>query len=112
MARRVCVDFDGVIATYVRKEPFNPGVIDGVPMDGVKEFIEKLHSEDLQVFIHSSRALSPLGKVAIEEWCKKYDVPYDGITGYKIASVAYVDDRAVKFSGDFNESYNKVKELM
>lgn len=93
-------DFDGVIAQY-------NGFVDkdhtGEPIKEVVGAIKILKEKGHQILIHSTR-----GDDLLKEYCTRNDIPYDYINtnpnlqgenpGKPIAYV-YVDDRAVRYSG-------------
>ena len=100
----ICFDLDGVLAKY-----------DGwcgwrcilSPVPGAKEILEELKKQGHTIIIYTTR-----GNCEVQEWCKTYSIPYDHINcnpdvqgnnpGKPIADV-YVDDRAIKFNGDWQQ---------
>lgn len=47
----------------------------------------------------------------IKFWTKFWNKPYVlGITNKKLPAVAYIDDRAIKFEGNWNRIVNEIKE--
>lgn len=95
----ICIDFDGVLNTYGGWK--GPGEL-YEPLPGAKEFLEKL-SEYFQVIIFTTRE-----KSSVELWMMEHNMYFDKVTHQKIAAVAYVDDRAVNFSGDFEKTFQEV----
>ena len=101
----LCVDFD---ATIVPWGPlFNPNV-EALP--GAAEAIRELYGSGWNIVIYTSR-LSPSwhkhsGEKANEQrkyivdTLKRLDIPYSKITAEKIPAEAYIDDRAIEFTGD------------
>jgi len=131
--KTIAIDFDGVIHKY--SEGWKDGTIYDDSFDGVFDIIKDL-MKDNSVFIFSSR--SPR---QIKKWLKEYlyyatDMPFDewlfgysvgiipfwkkfwtkrnvlGITKRKLPAYVYVDDRALKFEGDWNETLTKLKEIL
>ena len=98
----ICVDFDGVLNTYDgwkgEEELF-------VPREGAKEFLEKL-SEEYTVTIFTTRDTAK-----IKFWMKKYNMYYDNITNIKRGAFCYVDDRGLKFNGDYDETFKQIHKF-
>lgn len=90
----VCIDFDGVLNDY---EGWRGPNYMYRPRPGVKEFLEKL-GENYTIGIFSTRVPSRL-----REWFELYHLPYDKIVTKKLPALAYIDDRALKFEGDYNK---------
>ena len=97
----IAFDFDGVLAQFngwKGKDHF------GEPVPGMRKYLTELKAKGVGVIIYSTR-----GAHEIEEWCKRYDMPFDYINcnpelhtqnmGKPIAHI-YVDDRAICFHGD------------
>ncbi len=107
----VAVDLDGVLAQYHSFK--GPSFIEP-PMDGAKEFLERL-AADYDIIVYTARDYF-LTKQWLEQWdLYQYikDVnfcPLNGKTGKPVA-VAYVDDRGVRFRGDFAQAIAEVHEL-
>ena len=89
------IDLDGVLNQY--KGYYTP---DNIPplLDGAKEFLEKISAE-YNIKIFTTRDV-----ILVEEWVKKYRINkyISGITNKKEVAWAYIDDRCIKFNGDFN----------
>jgi hypothetical protein len=100
----ICIDFDGVISEYDGWK----GEDDlGKPLKGVKEFLEKLNSVGLRWVVFTTR---PHDKVA--DWFKKHKLPMpEDITNIKIPSPVYIDDRVIKFDGDFSKLIKDMKNF-
>jgi hypothetical protein len=109
----IVVDFDNTIApngpNYTLLEPY-PGAITS---------LRRLKKEGLRVTIHSGRtsryAQKKSGKSKeslvkeIHDYLKKYKIPYDSIwLPDKPMAIAYIDDKAVEFKGNWQQSLDKV----
>jgi hypothetical protein len=95
--RIVAVDFDGVIHRY--SKGYYTGDIYDIPTPGVRDFLTRLRDNDYFIYIFSARLIDSStvesGKITIQNWMEKHDLPYDKIGCVKIPAIAYVDDRAV-----------------
>ena len=98
----VCVDFDGVLNEYEgwkgEDELYHP-------KHGVREFLDRLSSK-YNIIIFTVR---PVEKVT--EWMNYHKLRYDKITNQKVPAVAYIDDRAIKFNGDYNATLHKLSRF-
>ena len=92
----ICVDFDGVLNNYKgykgSDELYEPST-------GAKEFLQKL-SEKYTVIILSART-----PAKIYDWLIKYDLSQYvcDVTRTKPGAVAYIDDRALRFDGNYDK---------
>ena len=93
--RNIAVDFDGVLNNYVGYDPHNLST----PRRGCKEFLKELNKK-YDVIIYSTRDASNILK-----WLEHYrlDKYVKTVTNKKPPAVAYIDDRAVRFNGDYRE---------
>jgi len=106
MKPRIMIDLDGVIHRY--SKGFHNGTLyDGV-MPGAKEFIDSM-KDMYEIVIFTARIskspnrFAPRTKVKeVKEWLDKHDIYYDDITSDKLPAIAYIDDRAIEFRGDWN----------
>lgn len=97
--KTLAIDFDGTICKY---QPFKDGVIWQTPNEGAKEVITKLY-EKFNIAVFSCRARPDWedyeqSVANIEEWLKKYEIPFDLVTGIKPIAIAYIDDRGLRFT--------------
>src|SRR3989344_7925162 len=100
----ICIDFDGVIAKY---EGWKGEDHYGEPIEGAKEFLEKMQSVGLKFIIFTTRDIKK-----VNDWFKKYKLakPHK-ITNIKVPSPLYIDDRCIRFNGNFNELLEDIKDF-
>lgn len=106
----VVFDFDGVIHSYKSGWKGNSVCVDP-PVDGIKDVIDKLHDEGYLVVVQSSRCATRLGREAVQKYLDINDIYVDNITAEKPAAVAYVDDRAICFTGNTKNLINRIKKF-
>lgn len=106
--KRVAVDFDGVLHTYSK---WNGPVPTGAPTPGSQDFIADLMGAGYEPVILSSRASSPEGAEGIRSWLSRWSFPAIRITSSKVAAIAYVDDRAVPYTGEFASCLEAIRSL-
>ena len=107
----VCLDFDGVIHAYERWTGKTD--IPNPPVDGIEEFLQTLKNRGYDIAVVSARADEEAGRLAIIQWMKAHGL-YDyvwRVSDAKPAAVAYVDDRGVRFNGDFAEALAEIEDL-
>lgn len=107
----VCFDFDGVIHLSPHLAGGSWGgidVIDGPPIPGAKEAIDKL-SKRFIIVIFSARCRTGAGRMAIRKWMLKNGIFFNEVARYKPAARIYVDDRAVVFDGSYRRLMRSIK---
>jgi hypothetical protein len=104
----VILDFDGTIHLY------NSGwkgvdVIPDLPTVGCREAVELLRRR-YRVVVVSTRCNEPAGIAAIWAWLRLHQIEVDDVARDKPASLVTVDDRALRFEGNWNEILGKIDE--
>jgi hypothetical protein len=102
MPGAVCVDFDGVIHSYVSGWQ-GPGVIPDPPVPGAIEWLNEIGTRYVVVIL-TTRAASPDGVRAVRRWLRERGhLDWEGVavTDRKPPAVLDVDDRAGRFEGAF-----------
>lgn len=97
----VSIDFDGVISVYNGWEGKNHL---GKPIDGAKEFIEKLLKAGFTPVVWTTRDQDQIGN-----WLKTNKFPPIEVTNLKYPSTIYIDDRCIQFKGDYKDLMNDLK---
>ena len=100
--KTIAIDLDGVLDEYTGKYDVNkiPDI-----RNGAKEFIIKL-SKDYKLILFTTRD-SKLAK----EWLIKNNIDkyFSDITNTKPLAYIYLDDRALKFNGNYDDTLNAIK---
>lgn len=93
--KTIAVDFDGVLNNYKGYDPKNLGT----PRKEAKKFLEVLNKE-YTIIIFTSR-----NHTLVRHWLKEYhlDKYIKNVTNSKPPAVAYIDDRAIRFDGNYDE---------
>ena len=98
----VCVDLNGVLDSYTGwKHPdhWDP------PRPGAREFLQRLTERGFDVVVFTTRH-----HVQVRRWLSEHDLmPFvSAVTRRKPPAHVFVDDRAVCFSGDFDDALERV----
>lgn len=112
MAKTVAVDFDGVLHPYTDGWcGYTPA--DEPPIPGAAEALAELCRLGFLVVVFSTRCDAPEGLDGTTTWLAKHDLLQYvvKVTHEKPAAVAYIDDRAVAFRGDWKQALVDVYEI-
>ncbi|MFN3528466.1 MAG: hypothetical protein ACK417_00915 [Bacteroidia bacterium] len=110
----IAVDFDGVIHGY--SKGWNGGDIYDPPVPGTREALEKLKADGWKIYIFSTRTNKIFRKkeeadqeAAMKNWLAEHQIPYDKIWTFgKPMADIYLDDRAIGFRGDWQQSLAEI----
>lgn len=112
---RLMIDFDGVIHKYTE---WNNGKLNEETIPGTKEAIDILKNKyEIVIFtaraseVNNSPEKTKMLLVDLKRWLDEHDIYYDQITAEKLGAVAYIDDRAIRFNGDWKETLEFVETL-
>lgn len=100
--RTICLDFDGVVHSYLSGW-HGETIISDPPIHRVEQAIRQLR-KDYRVVVFSARCRSDEGVEAIMDWLAKHEIEVDEVCRNKPPAHIYVDDRAVRFTGDWDET--------
>lgn len=96
----IALDFDGVLHDY---SEWNGVVPTGPPVKGALEFVTWLKARGFSLYVLSARADKEGGPEAIRDWLKKWGFPKMKATCKKRGGCLLIDDRGLRFEGDFEE---------
>jgi hypothetical protein len=101
----VCVDLDGVLNDFDGwrgADFFHP------PRKGAREFLETLNGMGYRVVVFTVR-YGP----HVEAWLAEHDLTalVSEVTDKKPPAHAYVDDRAICFTGDFRSALERIRDF-
>ena len=122
----LCVDFDGVLHSYISGWKGARNITDG-PMPGAIDWLKSLipvgedidhfdtvYDHGFQVCIFSSRSRYLGGRRAMKKWLMKH-----GLSKYQVETIKFplmkppafllIDDRAIRFKGDFPSEEEMLK---
>ena len=105
LVRTVCVDWNGVLDLYrgyQGEEHFDP------PRPGAADFLRRLREMGFRVVILSTRAPDD-----VHRWLRQHglDGYVDEVTDRKVPAVAYIDDRALPFRGDYEAVLDELRRF-
>jgi hypothetical protein len=98
----VSIDFDGVLSAY---DGWCGEDITGKPIDGAKEFILNLVNSGYKPVVYTTRKPE-----LISNWLEEFGFPDIEVTNVKYPSLVYIDDRCIKFDGNFSKLVHNLKE--
>jgi hypothetical protein len=91
--RTIAIDFDGVMHTY---DGFKGIDVFGEPLPLARERVEQLLARGHDVVVFTTRVAA-----LVREWLQKYDFPALSVTSTKQPFWVIIDDRALRFEGDW-----------
>jgi hypothetical protein len=101
----VCVDLNGVLDLYTGWK--NPDHWDP-PRPGAERFLESLTGRGFDVVVFTTRH-----PIQVRRWLREHGLlrHVSAVTRRKPAAHVFVDDRAVCFRGDFDDTLRSVEEF-
>ena len=110
LRKRLMIDLDGVLFPY--SKGYHDGTLYEEPMPGAVDAIESLVKAGFSYYVFTTRmAMSEdpdQQKLDIMQWLVENNFPApEDITCEKLPALAYIDDRAVRFTnwGDIRKRY-------
>jgi len=102
LGKVLLVDFDGVLANKGRGKWASP-------VAGAISAMSALRKLGYDTKVFTTRALTPAGKEYVESWLEKHGVIHDGVTAEKLAATYYIDDRAIRFDGSWDDTLQDIR---
>jgi hypothetical protein len=109
LRRTVCLDFDGVLHSY-RSGWCGATIIPDPPIHGTREAVARLR-EQYCVVVYSTRCHSEEGRKAVKNWLQRHDIAVDDVCEHKPPALVYVDDRAIRFRGDWSDVLTEIQQF-
>jgi len=110
--KRIMIDVDETIHTY--ENDWNNGKLGSV-IEGSKEALNWFRKQGYEIGIYTTRLAGEnpdtdrLEKELID-WLELNDLDFDFVTGLKLGAMFYIDDKAIRFRGDWKDTIEEVKE--
>lgn len=102
----ICVDFDGVI--HDAAHPIE-GRRMGAPIKLARTAVEVFIAQGFKVIVLTAN----VNHGYIREWLAYYGFPpYITVTNVKPLADVYIDDKAVRFEGDWNRTMYEVEKVL
>lgn len=101
--RNILIDLDGVLNCYCGEydEEFIPEV-----REGAREFVERLYSLGrFNLVLFTTRNILKSAKWLVDNNLYSY---FSNITNVKLPAFLCIDDRAIRFEGDYDDMYEKI----
>ena len=100
--KTIMIDLDGVLDNYTFYTEEIPNM-----KDGAKEFVKNL-SDNYELILFTTRN----SKQAVE-WLQanKIDNYFKNVTNVKNPAYIYIDDRALKFNGDYEKTLDEIEKF-
>jgi hypothetical protein len=114
---QVGIDFDGVI--HANSKGFYDGTVYDDPIPGARIALEEL-SKKFVIVVYSAKARQDRmlidGKTGVEliwDWLKAHDMDsfVKEVTAEKPRAVFYIDDKAIRFNGSWNDAFLELGKL-
>ena len=104
MKKTILIDLDGVLNTYSGN--FDKDLIPPI-REGAFEFLQNL-SKDYQIKLFTTR-----NKLLASKWItdNKLSNYIDDITNTKELCYLYIDDRSIKFNGNYKDLTNQIEQF-
>lgn len=102
--RTILMDLDGVLNQY--KGDYRPDFIPPIK-EGAKDFVIRL-SNDYEIKLFTTRPQKLATKWLIENGLNTY---IKNVTNTKIPAFLYIDDRCIKFNGNYSKLYNEIENF-
>ena len=103
--KTLMIDLDGVLNNYSKyEENYIPEI-----KQGAKKFLEKLYKSDkYELILFTTRKIE-----LAQKWLENKNIAcyFKEITNIKKPAYIYIDDRALKFEGDYDKTLNEIENF-
>lgn len=97
MQKALCIDFDGTLHAYTSGWQ-GDDIVSDLPVEGAVQACHDLAEAGWKLYVLSSRTnLEP-----VAAWLQEHNFPPMTLTRVKPICIAYIDDRAVRFEGNWS----------
>ncbi len=97
------IDIDGVVATI--REDLDYALAEPIP--GAREALQQFKAEGYFLILHTARHINKLR--ATQDWLRRHEIPFDHLVMGKPTARYYIDDRALRFEGDWPAMVARVR---
>jgi FMN phosphatase YigB (HAD superfamily) len=104
MKKKIYIDFDDVLSNYDDWEEVRNL---SMPKKGANNFIEKL-SKNYKIYIFTTKDREIVYKWLIRH---HFDDYIEDVTNKKEFAFVYIDDRAIKFNGNYSKMLTELKKI-
>ena len=102
--KTILIDLDGVLNTYTGN--YDKNIIPSMK-EGAKEFLEELY-QCYEIKLFTTRKIELAKKWLINNNLDKY---FSDITNTKEPAWLYIDDRCIRFEGNYNKLYEDIRNF-
>jgi hypothetical protein len=85
-------------------------VIPDPPIHGTREAVARLR-EQYCVVVYSTRCHTEEGRKAVKNWLERHGIVVDDVCEHKPPALVYVDDRAIRFRGDWGDVLTEIQQF-
>lgn len=99
MKKTLAIDFDGVINSYRSGFVRGGDLFPDPPVEGAIDALHRLSDKGYKVVIFTARTdFESVTKYLESHWPTDSDMTIPEVTNVKPAAIAYIDDRAIRFT--------------
>ena len=103
--KTLMIDLDGVLSNYSKyEENYIPDI-----KQGAKNFLEKLYKSNKYELVLFTTRNTELAQKWLEN--KNIACYFKEITNIKKPAYIYIDDRALKFNGEFDKTFEEIEKF-